>query len=365
MTCLFPVNTPTLKPINMTTMAQFHRLAAWHPASPHQITTIDAHTGGEPLRIITGGLPDLDGNTILEKRRYMKDNFDHLRKALMWEPRGHADMYGCIITPPVTPTAHFGVLFLHNEGYSTMCGHGIIAVTKVVLECGLLPMKGPETPVNIDSPAGLIRATAKINGDKVESVSFTNVPSFVQALGQTVEVVGMGKIKYDIAFGGAFYAYVDAQEAGVGLTGKDHDELIEKGMAIKRAIMKTFRLGHPFEPELNFLYGTIFTGGALTKNAHSRNVCVFAEGEVDRSPTGTGVSGRMALHHARGEIKVGEPMIIESIVGSTFTCMVKETTTLGPYDAVVPVVEGTAHIMGKHTFVIDPEDPLKGGFIFR
>ncbi|MBZ0245180.1 MAG: proline racemase family protein [Cyclobacteriaceae bacterium] len=349
----------------MTFPEQFQNLANWQPTDELQINTIDAHTGGEPLRIVTGGLPPIHGTTILEKRRYMKDNLDYIRKALMWEPRGHADMYGCIITPPVTPEADFGVLFLHNEGYSTMCGHGIIAVTKVVLECGMLPMKGNTTPVNIDSPAGLIRASAKIKYDKVESVSFINVPSFVQALDQSVEVEGMGKVKYDIAYGGAFYAYVNADEIGIGMTANDHDELIEKGMAIKRAVMKTFTFKHPLEADLNFLYGTIFTGAPRTQNADSRNVCIFAEGEVDRSPTGTGVSGRMALHYAKGDIKMGESMVIESIVGSSFRCSVKEVTKFGPYDAVIPQVEGTAHITGKHTFIIDPEDPLKDGFIFR
>ncbi|HCM75398.1 MAG TPA: proline racemase [Cytophagales bacterium] len=342
------------------------KLASWHPSSESmQVTTIDAHTGGEPLRIITGGLPPLEGSTILEMRRFMKTHLDQYRKALMWEPRGHADMYGCIITPPVTEEADFGVLFLHNEGYSTMCGHGIIAVTKVVLECGMIPIKHPITQVNIDSPAGLIRATANIKNTKVESVSFINVPSFVQALDQVVEVPGLGKINYDIAYGGAFYAYVNARKAGVGLLPKDHDELIKKGMAIKRAVMEQFIFKHPFEPDLNFLYGTIFIGDATSSQANSRNVCIFAEGEVDRSPTGTGVSGRLALHYARGDIKIGEPIVIESIVGSSFKCSINEVTQFGPYKAVIPKVEGKAYITGKHTFIMDPEDPLRDGFIFR
>ncbi len=329
------------------------------------ITTIDAHTGGEPLRIITSGLPPIKGNSILEKRRYMKKNLDHLRKILMWEPRGHADMYGCIVTEPTTKEADFGVLFLHNEGYSTMCGHGIIAVTKVALECGLIPMQGDVTKVKIDSPAGLISATAKIKNNKVKSVSFVNVPSFVQALNQHVEVEGLGKIKYDIAYGGAFYAYVNANDVKVNLMPKNHIELIEKGMAIKRAVMKSFSFQHPYEKDLSFLYGTIFIGDSVNKSAASRNVCIFAEGEVDRSPTGTGVSGRMALHYAKGEIKIDEPMVIESITGSSFTCRVKEATKFGQYDAVIPEVEGTAFITGQHTFVVDPNDPLKDGFIFR
>lgn len=350
----------------IATEERLKQLASWQPTQDFiQITSIDAHTGGEPLRIITGGLPPIYGNTILERRTYMKESLDYVRKSLMWEPRGHADMYGCIITPPVSASANFGVLFMHNEGYSTMCGHGIIAVTKVVLECGMIPMVAPHTRINIDSPAGLIKATANVSNGKVTSVSFINVPSFVQALDQIIDVPELGEVKYDIAYGGAFYAYVKAADVGVGMAEKDHDELIIKGMAIKRAIMKEFKFKHPFEEDLNFLYGTIFMGDPIGNGANSRNVCVFAEGEVDRSPTGTGVSGRMALHHAKSEIKAGERMIIESIVGSSFTCSVKEITKFGPYDAVIPEVEGTAHITGKHTFIIDPADPLKNGFIFR
>lgn len=341
-------------------------LQDWRPPSSQlQLTTIDAHTGGEPLRIVTGGLPSIIGDTILEKRRYMKDHHDHIRKILMWEPRGHADMYGCILTPPVNKDSDFGVLFMHNEGYSTMCGHGIIAVTKVALECGLIPISGKEVEVKIDSPAGLITAYAHTKNNHVESVSFINVPSYAQDLDQTIEVPGLGKVTYDIAFGGAFYAYVKATDVNVSMTANDYRPLIEKGMAIKRAIMNKVEFKHPYEPELNFLYGTIFIGDGITKGADSRNVCIFAEGEVDRSPTGTGVSARMALHHAKGELGIDQPMIIESIVGSAFTCKIKELTTFGSYVAVIPEIEGKAYISGVNTFVVDPEDPLKDGFIFR
>lgn len=344
----------------------FEKLASWLPSKDKlQITTIDAHTGGEPLRIITKGLPAIHGNTILEKRRYMQENLDHFRKMLMWEPRGHTDMYGCIITAPTTNQADFGVLFMHNEGYSTMCGHGIIAVTKVALECGLIPIKANLTEVRIDSPAGLIKAYAKIDNHSVTSVSFLSVPSFVQALDQTVDIKGIGKVNYDIAYGGAFYAYVDANEAGVSLSSKGYNELIIKGMAIKKAVMEKFECKHPFEQDLNFLYGTIFTGAPLNNNSDSRNVCIFANGEVDRSPTGTGVSGRMAIQFAKGKLEAGESMTIEGIVGSSFTCKVKETVKFGQYEAVIPEVEGTAFITGKHTFIIDPADPLRDGFILR
>lgn len=317
------------------------------------------------MRIFVEGYPDVPGRTILEKRRYAKENLDHLRTALMWEPRGHADMYGCLVTPPVTPEADIGVLFLHNEGYSTMCGHGIIAITKVVLESGLLPITGPESTVKIDTPAGLVTAHARLSNQIVQSVYFYNVPSFVVALNETVEVPGLGTVRYDLAFGGAFYAYVQANDVGLTCTPNNFRPLIEKGMAIKRAIMAGRSIPHPFEADLSFLYGTIFIGPPLDKNADSRNVCIFAEGEVDRCPTGTGVSGRMAIHHARGEIGLNEPMVIESIIGSRFTGQVVNTTRFGPHPAVIPQIEGTAHITGRHEFFIDPTDPLRDGFILR
>jgi len=338
----------------------------WSP--PRQwmrITTIDLHTGGEPFRVITGGFPEAAGDTILSRRRYVKEHLDHLRTALMFEPRGHADMYGCLLTPPVTPGADIGILFMHNEGYSTMCGHGIIAITKAALETGLIPMQAPETTVRIDSPAGLITAHARVSGGKVQSVYFHNVPSFVLAKDETIEVPGLGQVRYDIAFGGAFYAYVNAADLGVRCTPEHFRPLIEKGMAIKRAIMASRPIPHPFEADLSFLYGTIFVGPPMDEGSHSRNVCIFAEGEVDRSPTGTGVSGRLAIHYARGEIGIGERIVIESIIGSRFSGRVAEATRFGPHAAIIPEVEGAAHITGRHEFVIDPSDPLRNGFILR
>ncbi len=335
------------------------------PKHWQRILTIDAHTEGEPLRVVVSGFPELSGNTILEKRRTAKIKYDHLRTALMWEPRGHADMYGCIITPPVTPDADFGVLFLHNEGYSTMCGHGIIAVTKVAVETGFLPKQTPETRVIIDSPAGKITAYAKVSDNKVQSVYFHNVPSFVAELDAKVNVPGLGEVRYDLAFGGAYYAFVEAETVGLQMSPENYRELIDIGMRIKRAVMDSHHIIHPFEKDLGYLYGTIFTGKPLTNEADSRNVCIFAEGEVDRSPTGTGVSARMAIHHARGDLGVGESMVIESIIGSRFKAGVKSETTFGDYPAVIPEVEGRAYIVGKNEFIFDPEDPLNHGFILR
>lgn len=337
------------------------------PSDWLRIKTLDAHTAGEPLRIILEGYPELPGKTILEKRKYAKENFEHIRKALMWEPRGHADMYGAIITEPEKEDSDFGVLFIHNEGFSTMCGHAIIAMTKVFIETGIIEAKYPETVVKIDVPSGQITSHAQINKKgEVENVAFHNVPSFVLCTDQVVDVPGMGKVKYDVSFGGAFYAYVNADELGISLEPNNYNELIDKGMKIKNAVMAQRDITHPYHDDLSFLYGTIFIGSPID-GADSRNVCIFAEGEVDRSPTGSGVAARMALHYKKGEIGIdSDPMQIESIISSRMKGSVHKVVEYGPYkDAVIPQVEGIAYITGVNEFLIDPNDPLKGGFIFR
>lgn len=344
----------------------FQRLVSWKPPSHwRRITTVDAHAAGEPLRIVLTRFPELPGQTILAKRRYATEHFDYIRKTLMWEPRGHADMYGCIVTPPVSAEAAFGVLFLHNEGYSSMCGHGIIAVTKVAVETGFVPLVRPVTIVKIDTPAGLVTSYAKINRNSVESVAFRNVPSFVLALDEIIDVPGLGEVRYDLAFGGAFYAYVQADQFRLNCSPDEYQALIEKGIRIKQAIVKSRTIPHPFEPDLSFLYGTIFIAPPIGSGADTRNVCVFADGEVDRSPTGTGVSGRMAIHFARKQVTVSQPLVVESIIGSRFTGRVVEVTRFGNYEAVVPEVEGTASITGRHEFYVDPEDSLRNGFFLR
>jgi proline racemase len=343
--------------------------AAWNtwapPAGSPRILTIDAHTEGEPLRVILGGFPEIEGSTILERRRFARERYDYLRTALMWEPRGHADQYGCVVTAAVTPEADFGVLFTHNEGYSTMCGHGIIAVTRVAVELGLVQVAEPITPVGIDTPAGLVRAFARVEDGKVGSVYFHNVASFVESMDREVEVPGLGSVRYDIAFGGAYYAYVDAGSVEVELGPANHDELVSMGRAIKRAVVASHPLQHPQDADLSFLYGTIFVGPAHNPENHSRNVCVFADGEVDRSPTGTGVSGRLALHHARGEISPEKAIVIESILGTTFSGRVVREIDFCGTPSIIPEVEGRAFVTGRHEFVIDPADPLQEGFLLR
>jgi trans-L-3-hydroxyproline dehydratase len=246
-----------------------------------------------------------------------------------------------------------------------MCGHGIIAVTTVVLETGMVPPTGDETVVRIDTPAGLVTARGRMDNGRVASVAFTNVPSFVLQAEGEVQVPGLGTVKYDVAFGGAFYAFVDATKLGITLGPESFQLLIDKGMAIKRAVTAEGGIIHPFEEDLGFLYGTIFTGVPLSDGADSRNVCIFAEGEVDRSPTGTGVSARAAIHHSRGDLAIGHDMVIESIIGSRFTVRVLKEVQFGPHKAVIPEVEGSASITGRNEFLIDPDDPLRDGFILR
>jgi trans-L-3-hydroxyproline dehydratase len=330
------------------------------------LTTLDAHAAGEPLRIVTGGLPELPGETVLDRRRYMRDHLDHLRRALMHEPRGHADMYGCVLTAPVTPGADLGVLFLHNEGYSTMCGHGVIALVTALLETGALPVRGPQTPVTLDTPAGLVRATAHLRADgRVERVSFRNVPSFLHTRDLSLDVPGIGPVTLDIAFGGAFYAILPARVVGLRVVPGQKQPLVAAATAIKAAVQATTHIRHPFEDDLGFLYGVIFTGEPEDPAHHSRNVCVFAAAEVDRSPTGTGVSARLAAHHARGEVRPGEAIAVESILGrgSVFEGRVVEEVEFGPHRAVVPEVSGRAFLTGRHEFLIDPDDPLSPGIL--
>ncbi|HWI61179.1 MAG TPA: proline racemase family protein [Symbiobacteriaceae bacterium] len=324
-------------------------------------TTIDAHTGGEPLRLITGGLPPLPGATILERRRYMKEHLDDVRQILMYEPRGHHGMYGAILTPPVTEDADLGVLFMHNEGYSTMCGHGIIALVTIALETGMLRKEGPEPRVTFDTPAGKVYAQAVVKGDRVEHVRFKNVPSFVYQAG--VELPD--GVKADIVFGGAFYAFVRAEDCGLRVRPDQVPQLQAKMTEYKAFIEANYDVHHPDEPELKEIYGVIFYDKPDQPGADWRNVCVFADQQIDRSPCGTGTAARLAHLHHLGEMKVGDSFIHESIVGSKFTGRILGETTVGPFKAIIPEVGGSASITGFHQFVVDEGDPLGDGFLLR
>ena len=340
-------------------------MRSWEPSrSWRRITTLDTHAAGEPLRIVTGGLDPIPGDTILLKRRYAREHLDGVRRSIVFEPRGHADMYGAILTDPVTPDGDLGVLFMHNEGWSTMCGHGIIALTTALIETG----ERAGDVVRYDAPPGRVTARAVRDGDRVREVAFENVPSFAAALDQAIHVEGLGEVRYDLAFGGAFYVFVDADALGVPLDGSGSQRCVDVGMRIKRAVMATRDVRHPNAPDaadLSFLYGTILTGRPHDSGADSRNVCIFAEGEVDRSPTGTGVSARIAIEHARGRLRNGETFTVESIIGTRFRGRVLRTTSVAGYDAVVPEVAGSAWIVGRSELWIAPDDPLGGGFVLR
>ena len=333
-------------------------------------TTIDAHAAGEPLRIVTAGIPRIPGSTILAKRAWVRDNLDHVRTTLMHEPRGHADMYGCYVVEPVTDGADLGVIFMHNEGYSDMCGHGIIALATVAVAQGLVPVAAPETRVGIDSPAGFIEAFVEYDGSRVGAVRFLNVPSFVLHRDLMVTTPDFGTVTVDVAFGGAFYAYLSADQVGLEVRPEHTQRLVELGDQVKKAVSAATSIQHPAIPELNTLYGTIIDGPPRDPANHQANICVFADREVDRSPTGTGTAGRVAQLYARGRLALGQTLRNESIIGTLFTgSAVAESTVRGPDGseraAVVPEVAGRASITGFNQWVVAADDELGGGFLVR
>ncbi|MGL4438042.1 MAG: proline racemase family protein [Bosea sp. (in: a-proteobacteria)] len=326
-----------------------------------RLTYDDLHTGGEPVRIVTGGYPTLRGTTILDKRREALDHHDHLRRAMMWEPRGHAGMYGVIPVASSRPGASFGVLFTHHAGYSTMCGHATLALAKWAVETARVPLLEPETCFAFEAPCGLIHVRAKVAGAVVTSASFESVPSFVLRDGVEVMVPGFGSVTCDIAYGGAFYAIAPASAFGLDYGATPLPSLVDAAAALTDAIRSSMIISHPFEPDLGFLYGTILTDGAAPP-VESANLCIFAERQIDRSPTGSGVTARMALDHANGLVAIGETRRFRSITGGIFTGSVATRTSLGPHDAVTVTVGGQAHWMGRGEFIIEDDDRLGHGF---
>jgi proline racemase len=330
-----------------------------------RIQTIDAHAAGEPLRLIVSGFPRPPGRTMLDKRAWVGSHHDHIRRALMLEPRGHVDMYGAVLTEPVTPGSDAGVLFMHNAGYSTMCGHGVIAVVTIALERGLVLGHGDPPTIVLDSPAGPVRAQATLErvGDttRVQRVAFVNVPAFVLHAGLGVRIGGRD-LRVDVAFGGAFYAIADSEACGVPIAGARLVDLRTLGMEIKRAVEAAVPIAHPLDAGLTGVYGTIFTGPPLTAEADLRNVTVFADAEVDRSPCGTGTCAVMAVLAAMGLLDESRSFTHESIIGTTFEGQIVGRTRVGEYDAIVPAIAGSAWITGEHTFLVDDEDPLRAGF---
>ena len=330
------------------------------------VQTVDAHTGGEPLRIVTAGLPPFSGSTILEKRSDARTRFDGLRKFLMLEPRGHADMYGAYLFAPVTEAANFGVIFIHNEGYSDMCGHGIIALAKYVVMFEMVERTSPETRVAFDTPAGFIEAFVEWDGRGAGRTRFVMMPSFILRRDLVITTPSFGALTVDVVFGGAFYAYLDGAQAGLVVRPDNVRALIDLGDEVKLAVNRVTRVQHPLEPGLDSLYGTIIDSPAPAGSSVDQiNVCVFADREVDRSPTGTGTAGRAAQLYLRGRLSDDQVFVNESIVGSRFEVRIRSVTTVGALPAVVPEVTGTAHIMGMHQWVLESDDPFPEGFFLR
>ena len=319
------------------------------------IEVVDYHTGGEPFRIVTRGAPPLEGETILERRRFALEEVDHLRRLLVFEPRGHADMYGCHVVPPNDDGADLGVVFFHNEGYSTACGHGTIALVTWALDEGVVERQEGVNRVVVDVPSGRLETWATVEGGRVRSVRFRNVPSFVWAQG----VEAAGRV-VDVAFGGAFYAALEERvEPG------ELSRLIALGRELKAALEAEREIVHPLEPELRGVYGVIFWQHEGDVPLTQRNVTVFADGEVDRSPCGSGTSARLALLDAEGRLPRGEELRHRSIVGSEFTGRVVGAADVAGRTAVITEVEGSAFRTGRASFELDPDDPLGEGFLLR
>jgi proline racemase/trans-L-3-hydroxyproline dehydratase len=328
------------------------------------VTTVDYHTAGEPFRIVTGGVGPIPGATILDKRRHAQEHLDDVRALLVNEPRGHADMYGCFVTEAVAPGSDLGVLFFHNAGFSTACGHGTIALATYALESGVLPSRAPETELSVDVPSGTLPVTADVRDGRVGRVRFRNVPSFVHAQGIELDT-SCGPLTVDVAYGGAFYASVASTDAGLGVDAESLPRLIELGRELKRGLEEREEIAHPEEPELRDVYGVIFFAEEDEPPLTQRNVTVFADGEVDRSPCGSGTSARLALLHAQGRLGVGATLRHLSIVGTEFEGRIAEVTEVAGRPAVVTEVAGSAHLTGRHEFVLDPADTLGTGFLLR
>lgn len=334
-----------------------------------EVSVIDYHTAGEPFRIVTGGAPGLPGAGVLDRRGTAQHDPDaeHVRRLLVHEPRGHADMYGCFVVPPDDDGAHFGVLFWHKDGYSTACGHGTIALGTWAIESGRVPADPDgETEVVIDVPSGRVTATVTCQGATVRHVRFRNVASYV--LARDVEVAtSAGPVTADVSYGGAIYASVRAADLGLTVEPENYAQLTARGREIKWALNDTAHARHPSDRRLDGIYGTILYDdlGDIPAGPYQRNVTVFADGEVDRSPCGSGTSARLALLAADGRVDTRRGLRHDSIVGTTFTGRVLDTVTAEGRPAVITEVQGSAYRTGTATFVLDERDELGTGFVLR
>ena len=322
---------------------------------------IDTHTVGEFTRVLFSGFPQLEGNTMIERKNFLAEKHDIYRQALMYEPRGHHDMFGAYICEPISPEADFGVIFMDTGEYLNMCGHGTIGSVTALIESGMVEAKEPYTEVVLEAPAGLIRTKAEVKNGKVLNVTLTNVPAFLYKENLKTTVGGK-EITYDIAFGGSFFALVDATQIGLNVESATIPELTKFGMELIEKVNAEQTMKHPnldiTSVDLAEIYCPTDTPGC-----DYRNVVIFGNNMADRSPCGTGTSAKLATLHARGKIGIGEDFVYESFIGSRFKGVIKETTKVGEFDAVVPMITGSAYVTGEATYVIDSDDPLKYGFI--
>jgi len=329
----------------------------------HIISAIDTHTAGEPARIVLSGLPPILGNTMAKKKQYMKEHLDRFRTLLMQEPRGHKDMFGIVLTPPIRQEAHYGVLFIDSEGNIDMCGHSIMSATTALIEIGMVLPIEPETCVIFDTPAGLIEARARIEGNRVIEVSVANVSSFLYAKDVAVDLRGIGSINVDVAFGGNFFALVPAKALGVAVHPENSVRLIELGAAVKTAVNAKLSVQHPTVNHINKVELTMIYDKPNSSQPFAKSVVIFGDGQLDRCPCGTGTSAAMAMLYARGELSLDTDYINEGIIGTQFKGKLLRQVQLGDFVAVKPAVTGTAYITGIQQFVVDPNDPFKNGFL--
>ena len=300
-----------------------------------------------------------------EKKEYLEENLDYLRTAIMLEPRGHNDMFGSVMTQPCCPDADFGIIFMDGGGYLNMCGHGTIGAMTAAIETGVVPAVEPVTHVVMEAPAGIIRGDVTVVDGKAKEVSFLNVPAFLYKEGVEVDLPGVGTVKFDISFGGSFFAIIHASQLGLKIEPQNAGKLTELAMKLRDIINEKIEIQHPTLAHIKTVDLVEIYDEPTHPEATYKNVVIFGQGQVDRSPCGTGTSAKLATLHAKGELKVGEKFVYESILGTLFKGEIVEETKVADFNAVVPKITGSAYITGFNHFVIDEEDPLKHGFILK
>lgn len=326
------------------------------------LTAVDSHTEGMPTRVITGGVGVIPGDTMALRRLHFVEHLDHLRRFLVNEPRGHSAMSGAILQPPTRPDADWGVLYIEVSGCLPMCGHGTIGVATVLVETGMVPVTEPETVVRLDTPAGLVEARVAVRDGRAESVTIENVPSFATRLDATVAVPGLGTVRYDMAYGGNFYAILPLADLGIPFDRAEKDRILAAGLDVMAAIDAADRPVHPVDPTISGCKHVQFTAPGVD-GGDSRNAMAIHPGWFDRSPCGTGTSARLAQLHARGELALGVDYVNESLLGTRFTGRLVRAERVGPVDAVVPTITGRAWITGTAQYLLDPTDPFPEGFV--